>query len=179
MALKDRLKSLRAKYGISQKELADRCHFTPGAIGNYENGTRTPALDQMNTLAEFFNVPVADLAFGPQLTPMQYQLFSDRIQDALNHTSSDDLAVMEINEYYIRLALNRRQPIREDRARQLAGCFGISLDSIIATKEEQYFDMPENNLTYALAELMKAAREATDEEIAATKKYLEFLRSQR
>ena len=177
MALKDRLKTLRIKSGLSQRALAERLHFGSGAIGNYESGLRVPDADTMNALAEFFNVPVADLAFGPQLTPAQYAAFNDKVLDALAHTSSDDLAVMEIDEYYIRMALRRRDPIREDRARQLLGCFGISLDAIMETKTDQYFEAPENDFAYALAELMRAAREATDEEIAETKRYLDYLRS--
>lgn len=175
--LKDRLKALRAKYNLSQRALGDRLHIASGAIGNYESGLRVPDLDVMNALAEFFNVPVADLAFGPQLTGLQYKAFSDLVQDALAHTSADDLAVLEVNEYYIRMALNRRHPIREDRARQLLGCFGISLDSIIAIKEPEYFEPPDNDLTFSIAELMRSAREATPEEVEETLRYLDYLRS--
>lgn len=177
MSISKRLKDLRAKYDLSQKQLAERLHVSAGSIGGYENGTRYPKDDILNALAEFFNVPVADLAFGPQLTPAQYAAFNDKVLDALAHTSSDDLAVMEIDEYYIRMALRRRDPIREDRARQLLGCFGISLDAIMEIKEDPFFEPPENDFAYALAELMKAAREATDEEITETKRYLDYLRS--
>ena len=174
MALKDRLKTLRIKADLSQRELADRLHFSSGSIGNYESGLRVPTEDALNTLAEFFNVPVADLAFGPQLTPTQYQMFCDLISDALAHTSSDDLAVLRINEYYIRLAMRRRDPIREDRARDLAECLGTNIDGIMAIKEDHLFEAP----TSELDELFALAREASDEQIRQTRLYLEFLRRQ-
>ena len=54
--LKDVLKYLRNRDGISQAELALRLGITPSAIGNYESGTRMPSSDIEEALADYFNV---------------------------------------------------------------------------------------------------------------------------
>jgi transcriptional regulator with XRE-family HTH domain len=54
--LKDVLKYLRNREGISQAELALRLGVTPSAIGNYESGTRMPTSEIEESLADYFNV---------------------------------------------------------------------------------------------------------------------------
>ena len=56
--LKDVLKYLRKREGISQAELALRLGVTPSTIGNYESGTRRPTYEIEEALADYFNVSV-------------------------------------------------------------------------------------------------------------------------
>ena len=58
MKFPQRLKELREEMKFSQAELAQRIGVSPGAIGNYESGTRTPRLDDLEMFADYFNVPM-------------------------------------------------------------------------------------------------------------------------
>ena len=58
MNFAQRLKELRNGLDIPQAELAKRMGISAGAIGNYESGTRTPRLEDLETIADFFNVPM-------------------------------------------------------------------------------------------------------------------------
>ena len=58
MNFPQRLKELREGLKLTQAELAKRVQMSPGAIGNYESGARTPRLDDLEMLADYFNVPM-------------------------------------------------------------------------------------------------------------------------
>ena len=52
----NRLKELRQKTGVKQKELADLLNVSIRAIGYYETGEREPNIQGLVSLAIFFNV---------------------------------------------------------------------------------------------------------------------------
>lgn len=51
-----RLKELREEFNLSQKELAQKLNVSTGAIGMWETGERTPTIEGLKKIAEFFNV---------------------------------------------------------------------------------------------------------------------------
>lgn len=51
-----KLRNLRVKKSMTQKELADKFNVSESAIGMYERGAREPNFDQINKFAEFFDV---------------------------------------------------------------------------------------------------------------------------
>lgn len=52
----DRLKQLRIDAGLTQAELSKKLGFSLGAVGNYEAGLRTARGDDLERIADFFNV---------------------------------------------------------------------------------------------------------------------------
>ena len=56
--LGNRLKGLRNKKGMTQKELADMLGVTDGAVGMWERGRREPGGDKLLQLARIFGVSV-------------------------------------------------------------------------------------------------------------------------
>ena len=58
----ERLKELRIEAGLSQEKLANAVGLTHTAIGLWEQGKRTPNLDAVIVLAEFFSVSIDYLA---------------------------------------------------------------------------------------------------------------------
>lgn len=52
----ERFKSLRIESNLTQEELALRLNVSKGAIGNYESGTRIPRTEDLEDIADFFNV---------------------------------------------------------------------------------------------------------------------------
>lgn len=163
--LKDRLKQLREARGLSQAQLADALGLSSGTIGGYENGSRYPKDYILAALADFFDVPVEDLAFGPELSPEQYKAFREKLTDVLDHTCSDDFKAMELSEPVIRGALHRRRPIRQDWAATVARDLNVNVDYIIYAKAET----SDNYQT-----LISETRYATDDQLRKLLKYYEL-----
>lgn len=57
------LVSLRKEKGLTQAELAKQLGLSASAIGNYEQGTRTPDYETLELIADYFNVSINSL-FG-------------------------------------------------------------------------------------------------------------------
>lgn len=64
MKEKKSLAVLRKERHMSQRELASRLNISPGAIGMYESGKRTPPLNRAIRIAELFDVSVENIEFG-------------------------------------------------------------------------------------------------------------------
>lgn len=58
----ERLKDLRLEQNLSQEKLAKAVGLTHTAIGLWEQGKRIPNLDDVISLAKFFNVSLDYLA---------------------------------------------------------------------------------------------------------------------
>ena len=58
MELKDRLKELRKRKGLSQVTLAEKLGLSKSTIGAYETGDISPSLEALNLIADFFNVDI-------------------------------------------------------------------------------------------------------------------------
>ena len=69
--LKDRLKELRRREGITQTELARALQVSVGAVGNWESGKRNPDIHMLNRIADGFHVSV-DYLTGRISTPDEY-----------------------------------------------------------------------------------------------------------
>ena len=55
------VRARRTTAGISQEELADRCHLDRTYISGIERGVRNPSLTALFALAQGFGITVADL----------------------------------------------------------------------------------------------------------------------
>lgn len=51
-----KLKMLREKYGLSQKDVADSLDLGPSTIGQYELGSREPNFKRLRKIKSFFKV---------------------------------------------------------------------------------------------------------------------------
>ncbi len=63
--LPEKLKTLRIKYGYSQKQVADKVNVSPSIISGYETGERTPSTDVLLSLSNIYNCSV-DYLLGKQ-----------------------------------------------------------------------------------------------------------------
>lgn len=104
------LKKLRVKKGWSQQAVADALGFSRSALGNYEQGIRTPDLDTMSSFADFYDVTI-DYLQGRSSNPSLYHeneidisknvekrctmKLSNRMRELrrLNRFSQEDIAV--------------------------------------------------------------------------------------
>ena len=62
--LANQIMKLRKKAGISQLQLAKRLNISPSAVGMYEQGRRTPAIDILIRMAILFEVSLDYLVTG-------------------------------------------------------------------------------------------------------------------
>lgn len=63
MEIKDKLKELRKKKGLSQLEVASAIGVLPSAISNYEKGIRVPKDSIKKKLSELYEVGIVELFF--------------------------------------------------------------------------------------------------------------------
>ncbi len=62
MEFSDRLRELRMQRGISQSKLAEEIHISRSAVAKWENGIGLPNEESLRLLAEYFEVPYAELS---------------------------------------------------------------------------------------------------------------------
>jgi len=65
LALKEGLgpaiKALRKRRGLTQIDLADRCHLSRGAIGQFERGLASPSIETLGRILEVLESDLTDL----------------------------------------------------------------------------------------------------------------------
>lgn len=53
--LPGKLKELRSKYGLTQKQIAERVGVSPSIVSGYETGERTPSTEVLLALSRLFH----------------------------------------------------------------------------------------------------------------------------
>ena len=81
--MKNRIKEIRERKGIGQKELAEKINTSQQAISLYETGRRGPKLETWQKLADFFGVSVPYLQGYAEIN-IPNDLKFDSKQDAIN-----------------------------------------------------------------------------------------------
>lgn len=61
MAIKDNIKMLRDKYGITQKDLADIAGVTDKAVSTWENGVNEPRMGAVQKIADHFGIKKSNI----------------------------------------------------------------------------------------------------------------------
>jgi transcriptional regulator with XRE-family HTH domain len=64
--LKNSIKKLRAKIGLTQEQLGEKLGFDHAAISQWETGKREPDYSTLKKLAEFFGVSTDFLLYGAE-----------------------------------------------------------------------------------------------------------------
>lgn len=77
---KDRLKELRYKKELSQRELASILNMSPSTIAMYETGQREPDAETLKKIADFFGVTI-DYLLGRTDTPSPVDKITDSVSD--------------------------------------------------------------------------------------------------
>ncbi len=72
--LPEKLKTLRIKYGFSQKQVADRMGVSPSIVSGYETGERTPSTEVLLALSNLYNCST-DYLLGK--TPAEPEIIFD------------------------------------------------------------------------------------------------------
>lgn len=78
--LPEKLKLLRAKYGLSQKQVADKLGVSPSIVSGYETGERTPSTEILLSISYLYNCSI-DYLLGKQTTEPQIILNTDGLTE--------------------------------------------------------------------------------------------------
>ena len=91
MEFKDVLKQLRQSRGYSQVRLAELLDVSSGLIGMYEIGKRKPSYEQLESMADFFNVST-DYLIGKENRSTYY--LDPAVAEIAASLSSEEVAII-------------------------------------------------------------------------------------
>ena len=78
--LPDKLRSLRTKYGYSQKQVAEKIGVSPSIVSGYETGERTPSTEVLLSLSYLYNTS-SDYLLGRQVNSPESMISLDGLTD--------------------------------------------------------------------------------------------------
>ena len=87
--LPEKLKELRIKYGLSQKDVATRLGISPSIVSGYETGDRTPSTENLLALSYLYNCTTDYLLGIDTSTP-------DSILDATGLTPNQLMSIANL-----------------------------------------------------------------------------------
>lgn len=61
MSIAKKIRNLRKKRGLTQKELGKRLGILPELVSNYERGVRNPKIETLKKFARALGAPIYDL----------------------------------------------------------------------------------------------------------------------
>ena len=95
---RDNLKTLRKRKGLTQLELAEKLGIAQSTLASYERGIREPNFEMLENIADYFNVPMAELLGSESKVAEAYNGYRKEITaerqavlDAVDGMSVDEL----------------------------------------------------------------------------------------
>lgn len=86
--LGEKLKELRAKQGLTQATFAKIFNISSGTIAMWETGKRTPDIEMLNRIAEYFGVTL-DYLVGNEIKQNNFE--------SENYIEQDELVILNRN----------------------------------------------------------------------------------
>lgn len=100
------IKYLRAKKGLSQNKLAQLANVNQSTIKRWEEDSISPSIDNVNSIAKVFNLPISDLIekdlISDELKKDNFEIEEDFIimpKDYKKYKKGDKVPVNEVLEY--------------------------------------------------------------------------------
>ena len=78
--LPEKLRELRSKYGLTQKQVADRIGVSPSIVSGYETGERTPSTEVLLSLSRMYHTST-DYLLGRKTSAQKTILDLDGLTD--------------------------------------------------------------------------------------------------
>lgn len=132
MYLAQNLKYLREQKGIKQRELSGALGLSSGAVGNWENKSRTPDIETIIKLAQFFDVTLDDLllkALRPPAPVYVNNLHYLRTKHGMTQKDMADLLRRQESSYCLMEEGTFRVSVED--LEKLADFFGVTMDQLI------------------------------------------------
>ncbi len=87
-----RIKNLRKKVGLTQKQLADKLNIAPSTVAMYEAGKRDPDTETLKMMSKIFDVTTDYLLGNESKVVTQEQL--DNVHDFIKSELGEDVSIM-------------------------------------------------------------------------------------
>ncbi len=97
MLLAERIKELREKKDLSQKQLAEIMHISQSSISEYESGNQQPPIEMLMQLADFFDVNI-DYLLGRTNISISLNRLTEKISTRSGEIPVNDLFTLNNNE---------------------------------------------------------------------------------
>lgn len=94
-----RLRELRERRKLTQKDVAEQLHISQQSYGFYENGTRDPNPEMLSSLADFYNVTTDYLLERSDIPVNQNTLSSLPKNLLLELKDADAQTLTELQQY--------------------------------------------------------------------------------
>ena len=115
MNIGKRIKEIRVKNNVTQRELAEKLGLTLNTVSRYETGERRPRIDTVIKIAKALDVEPSDLFTGEQRA--FYELFDngygDEWEKAQENMRSNDNPFSELSSKYTLLNKKGKEVINE------------------------------------------------------------------
>lgn len=112
MSFSDKLKATRIKKGMSQKTLADIAGVSQAAIYQWEKGTRTPKIEQIQKIADALEVLPGELVDYKEI-PISYQKDGSIFSMFMKIVAEDQEETDNVTDINIPAFLNSTQMISQ------------------------------------------------------------------
>lgn len=133
-----RLKELREKKKISQRELAKLLGFSQGTVGNWESGIRKPTFKTLYKLADYFNVSV-DYLMGNTDNPQGFVVSYRNVPPLTNEEQEE---INRLNaEHYDEMQKRYKTDIKESPSTE--GEDKITFDDFTYAMNEEAHELTE------------------------------------
>ena len=100
-----KLKELRQKYGLSQREVSEKVEIPEQTLFGYEKETRQPSIETLIKLADFYKVSIDELV-GRPTNLLNKMVLSERERNIIDKILSMNDKQQELTEFYIDTLLN-------------------------------------------------------------------------
>lgn len=133
MHLSQNLKYLRERNGINQRDLSEAIGLSSGAVGNWENESRTPDIETIIKLARFFDVTLDDLILKELRPPAPLYVKNLRYlrsKHDMTHEDIADLLGYRRKQRYVAIETGEASVSVED-LEKMADFFGVTMDQLI------------------------------------------------
>lgn len=107
MAFPEKLKYLRTKMNLTQKDFAEKIGVSQSSINYWEKGQRIPSIEAAAKIADFFNITIESLLDSENRFINQNPLnmitgtfydYTDNIADI--HFTTDEYSIEELNQIW-------------------------------------------------------------------------------
>lgn len=132
--LSETLIYLRKRDDLTQKALSEKINVSRSIIAMYETGERVPSLENLETIADAFNVSI-DFLVGHVDTGEHSKVFIANLKRIIDSSDAHDLESVGIDLYEVDLIIKRIIPLTFDHACEISDQLGESIDSMLGIEK--------------------------------------------
>ena len=132
--LSETLVYLRKRDDLTQKALSEKINVSRSIIAMYEKDERAPSLENLEAIADVFNVSI-DFLVGHVDSGEHSRTFIENLKRIIEDSDKHDLAAAGIDLYEVGLVIKGAIPLTFDYACELSDQLGESIDSMLGMKE--------------------------------------------